>query len=168
MIRLWLAMHTEVKCLLELSVWFEKLRSNNSDSGKLYNINHCLWRGSYKAGHRQKCGRTSVRRNSGRDPEDWENIEQFEISICDGTPHNYSPEQMLHEGHSWLNYVRCLNSLLPPILIPSPTAVKVGEMELFSLKGLGPRVSNISPGEGSFKVYLCFVILAGLQKRLIP
>ncbi len=69
MILLWLAVRTEAKSLLELSVWFEQLKRNDCDSGKLYNINHNLWRGSYKAGRKQKSGRTPVRRNAGRDTD---------------------------------------------------------------------------------------------------
>lgn len=72
-ILLWLTVHTEAKCLLELSVWFEKLKRNDCDTGKPYNLNHNLWRGRYKAGHKQKSGRTPMRRNA----EVWENIWQF-------------------------------------------------------------------------------------------
>lgn len=76
-ILLWLAVHMEVKCLLELSVRFETLRRNNCDSGKLYNINHKLWTGSYKERHKQKCGRTPVRRNAGWGTDGRENIQQL-------------------------------------------------------------------------------------------
>lgn len=61
------AVHTEAKCLLELPVWLESLKRNDCDSGKLYNINRNLRRGSYKARHVQRSGRTPVRRNAGWD-----------------------------------------------------------------------------------------------------
>lgn len=43
------------------------LKGNECDSGKLYHINHNLWRESYKAG--QKSGRTAVSRNAGLDTD---------------------------------------------------------------------------------------------------
>lgn len=58
--------------------------------------------------------------------------------------------------------------LIPYSLLASssrPHLQKRGKERAFFIKGPGGRVSNISPQEGSFKVYLCFVILAGLQKK---
>lgn len=48
-------------------MWFEMLKGNECDSGKLYHINHNLWRESYKAG--QKSGRTAASRNAGLDTD---------------------------------------------------------------------------------------------------
>lgn len=48
-------------------MWFVTLKGNDGDSGKLYNINHNLWRGIYEA--RQRSGRTPVRRNAGWDTD---------------------------------------------------------------------------------------------------
>lgn len=72
-----LDVHTEAKCLLQLPVWLESLKRNDYDSGKLYNINHNLRRGSYKARHIERSGRTPVRRNAGWDTDVRENIQQF-------------------------------------------------------------------------------------------
>ncbi len=155
-----LAVHAEAKVSARTFSLVWTMKGNDCNSGKLYNINLNLRRASRGVGGVQWGGTAGTFAFR-------ENIQQFCNLYSWWHPHNYSSEQMLHEGHSWLNY-DCF--LIPFSLLassPHPHLQKWCWRALFFfIKGPEGRVSVISPRESSFKVYLCFVILAGLQKRL--